>query len=298
MMTEHTFSLWLKSELTSAKCALLAAYERRDAMIYIERPQLDKEYIEKIGEYEQTVLIEELECELLRKKQKLVQAAINSHQIPVDEEAIDAEIDAERERLIEEIRQADPDSVGGFAALDDEKKEELQELYRKIVKDFHPQLHPEISDVHKELFKKAQEAYRLGDLKALQLIYDMLTTTDGDYIELTMAMSFSIAEGEAGDFTTDYALAAELYGSFKQTSEEAAIFEQGVHYRQLMSDVFDEIEKLRAEFPFTAAEMLSDPEKVEAYKEELAYRMRSATEEKERRTNEIRMMIESVNAHE
>lgn len=44
--------------------------------------------------------------------------------------------------------------------------------------------------------------------------------------------------------------------------------------------------------------MLSNPAQIEAYKDELAHRLRNATVERERRTMEIRAMMESVVAYE
>ena len=71
-MEKHTFTLWLHMERIAARYALLALYEQRDRLQYIEGPRLEEEYMDKIGPYEETVIREEIECEILQKKQQMI----------------------------------------------------------------------------------------------------------------------------------------------------------------------------------------------------------------------------------
>lgn len=303
-MSKHTFTLWLHSEVASTRCALLTLYEQRDKLQYIEGPRLEKEYMDKVGTYEETVIKEEIECELLQKKQQMIQAAINRRE-PIDEAAIDAELENQRQQLIQET--AGPAAPQEYAELSGEQNDELQELYHDIVKNFHPQMHPELTEVHRQLFQKAQEAYRRRDLAALKLIHEMLYSTQEDGLSLESLLDLltgskteetteEIAPNR--DYATDYSLAAMIYCGFKPTNEEAAIQEEWTRYRQMTDSVMKEMDDMRLQFPYTASDMLSDPAKIEAYKEELAHRLRTATAERERRTKEIRAMIESVAIHE
>ncbi len=291
---ERSFKNWLYGETSAARCALLAVYEQRDMLRYIEGPQLEREYMEKLGNFEQIVIKEEIECELLKKKQQLVQAAINRRE-PIDESAIDAQLDQERqEKLREAAGEAMPEE---FRNLSPEEGDELQKLYREIVRDFHPEMHPELSQVHRELFKKAHEAYRRRDLDSLKLIHEMLNKTEES--GLTMELMVELLSGgeenvSMRDYTTDYALVSIIYSAFKATAEEATIKEECAKYQQKAEDAMREIETMRSEFPYTAAEMLSAPEKVADYKAELELRLRNATAERERRRAEIRQLIESV----
>lgn len=303
-MNKHTFTLWLHSEVASTRCALLTLYEQRDKLQYIEGPRLEKEYMDKVGTYEETVIKEEIECELLQKKQQMIQAAINRRE-PIDEAAIDAELEKHRQQMLQEA--AGPAAPQEYAELSGEQSDELQELYRDIVKNFHPQMHPELTEAHRQLFQKAQEAYRRRDLAALKLIHEMLYSTqeDGLALELLLELLTSSKAEEtteeiapSRDYATDYSLAAMIYCGFKPTNEEAAIQEEWTRYRQMTDSVMKEMDDMRLQFPYTASDMLSDPAKIEAYKEELAHRLRTATTEKERRTKEIRAMIESVAVHE
>ncbi len=304
-MSKHTFTLWLHSEVASTRCVLLTLYEQRDKLQYIEGPRLEKEYMDKVGTYEETVIKEEIECELLQKKQQMIQTAINRRE-PIDEAAIDAELENHRQQMLQEA--AGPAAPQEYAELSGEQSDELQELYRDIVKNFHPQMHPELTEAHRQLFQKAQEAYRRRDLAALKLVHEMLYSTQEDGLALELLLELltgSKADEETEeesspgrDYATDYSLASVIYSGFKPTAEEAAIQEEWTRYRQMTDSVMKEMDDMRLQFPYTASDMLSDPAKIEAYKEELAHRLRTATTERERRTKEIRAMIESVAVHE
>lgn len=304
-MCKHTFTLWLHSEVTSARCALLTLYEQRDKLQYIEGPRLEKEYMDKVGSYEETVIKEEIECELLKRKQQMIQTAINRRE-SIDEAAIDAELEKYHQQMLQEA--AGPAAPQEYADLSDEQSEELQELYHDIVKNFHPQMYPELTEAHRQLFQKAHEAYRRRDLAALKLVHEMLYSIQKDGPELELMIELltgSEADKESEeeitsgrDYATDYSLAAMIYRGFKPTNEEAAIQEERTRYRQMTDSVMKEMDDMRLRFPYTASEMLSDPAKIEAYKEELAHRLHSATTERERRTKEIRAIIESEAAHE
>lgn len=304
-MSKHSFTVWLYSEVTAARCALLTLYEQRDKVIYIERPRLEKEYMDKVGDYEKTVIKEEIECELLREKQQMVQAAINRRK-PIDEAAIDAELEIRRQQMYQEAESTSMPQ--DYAELTSEQCDELQELYRNIVEGFHPQMHPEQTVVHHQLFQKAQEAYRRRDLPALKLIYEMLQSTENGDQTITLILRLLVEENgsEDGeeenityrDYVTDYLLASQIYCGFKATVEEAAIQEEWAKYRQMTDTVMREMDDIRLQFPYTAAEMLSDHAQIEAYKEELAHRLRAATAEIERRTKEIQSMIEGATIHE
>lgn len=300
-MAKRTFVTWLNKEVASSSCALLKLYEELDKLKYIEGPRLEKEYMDKIGTFEETVIKEEIECELLKKKQEMIQAAINRRE-PVDEAAIDEEISKLREEMIKEAGGDAPPQE--YADLSEEQATELQEIYSEIVKNYHPQTHPDLTEAHKELFKKAQEAYRRKDVSALKLIYDMLTSADGEGIDIELLMSMLDVSVDVGDdgsaderFTTDYTLVANLYKNFVPTAEEAAIQEEWTRYKQNIDEVMSDMTILKTQFPYTAAETLSNPEKLAEYKAGLEHRLFEATKERERLVNEIEKMKEGVVQH-
>lgn len=302
-MEKHSFLNWLEREVSSARFALLALYEKRDKLRFIDGPALEQDYMDKVGNFEESVIQEEIEVELLEKKQQMVQAAINRRE-PVDEAAIDAEIEKLRQQKLAEAADYGVHDAGDVVELTVEQADELQKLYRTIVQCYHPQMHPEQTDVHRQLFAKAQDAYRRKDLESLRLIYDMLLQADGgaDLEGLLEMLIEVVANGDGEplrrEYTTDYALAAVLYPHFRHTAEEAAIQEEWDRHKAEAAGIMAVIESIQKEFPFSAAQMLSDPEQLEAYKKELEYRLYEAKTERERLSRQIRSMIERVNVHE
>ena len=130
--------------------------------------------------------------------------------------------------------------------------------------------------------------------------YDMLTSADGEGMAFELSMELDVSdEEETADerFTTDYTLASELYKSFIPTSEEAAIQEEWTRYKQNIDEVMSDMESLKTQFPYTAAETLSNPDKLAEYKAGLEHRLYEASKERARLTNEIERMKEATVQH-
>lgn len=298
-MKTHTFTDWLYSEVMSSRNALLTLYEQLDKMRFVEAPQLERQYMEQVGSMEESIIQQEIECELLEEKKKMVQAAINRRE-PVDEAAIDAAIDKLRQEKLKEAVGAVPPDVPCHN-LTGEQSDAMQELYRKIVKEYHPQMHPEITENQKRLFEKAQDAYRRRDMTALQLIYDMLSSTEGEPLNLTMTFELTIGDGdsetEKRTFSTDYSLSKKLYNCFVPTAEEAAIQEEWQRCQEKQELAMKQVEDLKQEFPFNASEMLADPAQLETYKKQLDHRKFEAEQSIQKLQNEIQSMMEIGRAH-
>ncbi len=234
-MTEHTFTNWLKYEVHSARCALLRLYEEEARLKYMEGPRLEREYMDAVGHYEETVVREEMECELLATKQRLVQAALNRREA-INEAEIDEKINELRQEMIDAASGAQAPQP--YAELSPEQTGELQELYGKIVKQFHPSMHPEMTTVERQLYQKAQDAYRMRDLPTLHLIWEMLTASDSEGLQLAFEMTLSMGAGDneeevpEKDYSRDYSLASALYRSFVPLEEEAAITEEWKNYME------------------------------------------------------------------
>lgn len=313
-MQDRSFLQWLRGEAFTTRCALLIRYEQQEKLRYLDGPRLEKEYMDRLGAHEEAVIRAEIECQLLQRKQQLVQAALN-RQEPIDEAAIEAALEAQRRQLLQEA--AGPAAPQPYAELSAEQSDELQRLYRGIVRDFHPQLHPGSTDAHRQLYEMAQEAYRRRDLAALRLIHETLYDTPQDapsssQLLSTLALLASLLREMSGDLrpsaqtfsvpdgdsTVDYTLAGALYSAFLPTAEELAVKEEWARYQKALDEITGEIADMQRQFPYSAAEMLSDPAKVEAYQENLAHRLFLANAERERRTAEIRAMIESAGSHD
>lgn len=300
-MEEHSFTNWLRQEVSAARCALLTLFEKRDRLLFIDGPQLEREYMEKVGHFEETVIREEIEMELLQKKQRLIQTALNRRE-PIDEAAIDAQINQLRQEKLKEAEGVSLDA--DVMELTPEEAEQLQDLYHTIVRCYHPQMHPELTQAHKRLFPKAQDAYRRKDLAALQLIHEMLLSADGD-VDLGALLDFLMDAAQQQEmeivpkaYSTDYALASTLYPFFAPTSEEAAIQEEWDRCKAETDAIVSEMKQIQSEFPFIAAKMLADPAQVDNYKKELEYRFFEAKKKQDQLSLLIRDMTRRVAVYE
>ena len=149
----------------------------------------------------------------------------------------------------------------------------------------------------------------MRDLEAIKLIYDMLMSAWED--ELSTAFLLQALAQIAGleeekpqteekqetGHSADYKLAKEIYDCFQTSAEEAISREEWSRYQQMITTLLEEIEKLRKQFPYNAAEMLADPDQIEVYKKALEHRLHAAVEERNRRRQEIDSMMGKAVAH-
>lgn len=296
-MRTQSFGDWLIREVAASRMALITAYEKRDHLLYVEAPPLRKRYMDAIGTVEEGVLQAELETALLRRKAELIQIALNRRE-PVDLAAIEAQLETEKEEKIASMEQADL-TLNELPQLTEEQAQTLQSQYRAIIRNFQPAMNPDISDVQRELYQKALEAYKMQDAAAMQLIYDMLLepqSVDGmvlpeftqkyDIAEKQRELFHSVAEGLA----TDYTLAKELYTCFAPREEDLVI-QNALHSYESQREVLHaEIDAIRRGFPFNALATLNSPAKTQEYLAELQVRARRCEEERselERKITEL-----------
>ncbi len=271
-MRKQTFTACLAAEVESARLALLSAYQERDRVLYVEAAPLRKKYMDIFGVVEDAVLRAELELHLLERKRDLIQRALNRRE-QVDLAAIEKMLEEEKEELLKQLESEDRTSKE-MPELTEEQMHTMQRQYREINRSFHPSLHPEISDTQRELFEKAQEAYRNQDPEAMKLVYDMLfkPIDEGSLAQglressradpLTPRQSFAAF---AHELETDYALAKELYDCFMATEEDSVVSTALDVYTAERRLVEEEIEAIRKGFPFAAVEVINDPAKQEEY---------------------------------
>ena len=271
-MRKQTFTACLAAEVESARLALLAAYQERDRVLYVEASPLRKKYMDIFGVVEDAVLRAELELHLLVRKRDLIQIARNRRE-QVDLAAIEKLLEEEREELLRQLESEDLTSKE-MPELTEEQMQTMQRQYREINRSFHPSMHPEISDTQRELFDKAQIAYRDQDCEAMKLVYDMLF----EPVDLG-ALQFAMREAGSADpmqprqsyaklalkMESDYTLARELYNCFIPAEEDRVVQSALDAYKAERHLVEDEIAAIRKGFPFNAVDVISDPAKQEEY---------------------------------
>lgn len=297
-MGNPCFAGWLAQEVESAQNALLTRIEQLDTLRYVEAPKLRSEYMVKVGTSEEEVLDAELNTKMLQRKLELIQIKRNRRE-PIDMAEIDQQIEAERKELLEQAEVADA-AGQQLPQLTEEQQDELQKLYHKIVENFHPQVHPNLTDTEKALYEKAVEAYRSRNLDALKLIDEILFK---DNISLVLQASLSIDDAEddeqhaaalAEALSADYTLAKQLYPYFEPSQQDAVLRSAAERYTVQCEETEDEIEQLRQTFPFTAQSTLADSEKTKAYLEQLSLRKLRALDAQKTLTQKINSIMEEL----
>ena len=297
-MGNPCFAGWLAQEVESAQNALLTRIEQLDTLRYVEAPKLRNEYMVKIGTTEDEVLNAELDAKMLQRKLELIQIKRNRRE-PIDMAEIDQQIEAERKELLDQAEVADA-AGQQLPQLTEEQQDELQKLYHKIVENFHPQVHPNLTDTEKALYEKAVEAYRSRNLDALKLIDEILFK---DNISLVLQASLSIDDAEddeqhaaalAEALSADYTLAKQLYPYFEPSQQDAVLRSAAERYIVQCEETEDEIEQLRQTFPFTAQSTLADSEKTKAYLEQLSLRKLRALDAQKTLTQKINSIMEEL----
>ena len=294
-MLEQTYLNWLGKEVIAAKYALLVALEKRDHLVYIEEAELKEEYMQKIGMYEEQVLKLELEVSLQEKKKQMIQAVINRRE-PIDLDAIEKQLEEERSNQLKRLNETYKAGEHEKERLTAEEKEELQNLYKEIVRVFHPQVNNEMTDMQKSLYQKALEAYKRQNLEELRLIYDMLFSEDTEGLIETSEIVSEDTETEeikeiAKELMEDYSLAAELYPCFEMMEEDAVLHSAKTKYEDMQAAIVAEIKGILNRFPFIAKETLRDGVKLKTYLDSLSGRMNSAKDRVDELKAEIAVMI-------
>lgn len=168
----------LKEEIEKLHTELSILLLERDELKYVECKNIEMQYMLTLGSLEYKAF--ELNCAMLRLKRKieLIQAKKN-RQEKVSISAIDKLLDEEfaeyQEKLNEQIDKMNAALERGKGEfLTAEETKELKALYRTVVKAFHPDIHPDVSEAQIKLFQHAVDAYENGDLNALRIIKEMV----------------------------------------------------------------------------------------------------------------------------
>ena len=161
-------------------------------------------------------------------------------------------------------------------------------------------MNPSLSETQKELYQKAVEAYKMQDVEAMKLIYDMLfKPVDLSGISVTSEHREYSADERRADYrdiatelSTDYYLAKKLYYSFAPLEEDQVVLDVLHSYDVQRKEVESEIEQIRSGFPFNAVSTLNDRKKTEEYLAELRLRSNRCEREKKELEAQITLMLE------
>lgn len=167
-------------------------FAQKNEMLSQEENVLTALYLAAVGQKQHRKYCLVVEIKMITHRISLVQSYFNRNEVPdlkAIEKIVEKHFAAYQQKIAAEARRiaiAKEFLKEGFLSEGDVKK--LKEVYRLIVKKLHPDINPNVTEAEKDLFVKAQAAYDLCDLPALNAILltlDMHAVTDaGDPIDL------------------------------------------------------------------------------------------------------------------
>ncbi len=164
----------LRAEVERLRTELCMREAEYDELMCQRRPEVMAEYMLAIGHLELRLYRLRCDCARLARRIDMLRAALNRGDAP-DTEAIDTVLDAEFAEFEKTVRQMIGELNDALArrdmeALTPEEAREIREVYYRVVKRLHPDVNPGSGPEMLEMYTRAVEMYRRGDLVGLRII--------------------------------------------------------------------------------------------------------------------------------
>lgn len=224
---------------------LAGLFERREHMVTFESNTLVALYTERVGKLQYEEFTLKVEVMRLKRKAQLMQVYINRGE-KIEQQKIEQRLEkefAEYQRQIDEQTKAIQAANDYLRSplLSEEENQELKHLYHILVKRLHPDWNPKLSQEMKDMFVRAQAAYKMCNLQELRNILLMLNAEEP-----------------------------------KQEVHEDEI----THLEEAICKLEERIKQLNESFPFNLREKIEDEIWVEEQQKEIRERIAKLIEEK------------------
>jgi len=251
----------LRKEIEALRKEFLRLYTRKNDMLHVERDDLYIKYLNLIGKDKYEIFCLSVEVRALKMKCELAQAAINRNEHP-DAFLINRQVDKQlKDYYLQISDQADAIKAAQEAEMINSfDLEEMQNLFRLLVKRLHPDLHPDQPEVMKDLFIQGLTAYRTHNMQLLREIIMRL--------DLNKDIDEFVSKGE---------------DSLEQIVERL---------KAQIAEIESDIETLQATFPFNIRKEIMDPEWIQREKEEMERERRELEEQKELYGQRLHLLID------
>lgn len=203
---------------------------------------LKTDYIMKIGYLEHELFDLDIKLAVAKRRIELAQEVI-SQNANINLSMIESEIKIEFSDFLDILDTKDNEIMianyfESFSKLSDEDLVELKKYYVGIANLILPEINPELNDIQKTLWEKAQLAYENGEIQFLKIIYK-LTQDEAKAIEGNKKISLS------------------------ELNEQTKIFEDRIKKEE------KDINTLWDNFPFNKVDLLKDEKKIKEIQGEL-----------------------------
>jgi hypothetical protein len=235
---------------------------QKNEMLMYEEQYLTALYLNAVGQLQHQKFCLNVEIKMLVQRIQLMQSYINKNKYP-DKQLIEQKIQQHFDEYLKKIALESEQLIVAKKYLTESSflpahiAQKIKEVYKTIVKKLHPDINPNVTDEEKDLLLKAQAAYDMSNLDALNAIL------------LSMDMKTpSVAYNPEG------------------IKEQLAKLE--VHVAKLKSQV----EELEGKFPFSFRNKLADERWIEAEQESLEADITALMQEKNKYTEYLLLMEE------
>lgn len=232
----------LKNEVEKMRTELSMLLLERDELRFVICRNIETAYMLKLGGLEYKAYEAQCKALRLRRKIELIQARKNRQEkisISAIEEALDDEFSEYQKNLNRQVKKMNEAiERSKCKQLTEEENRELKRLYRKIVKELHPDLNPGVSAEKIKLFNNAVVSYKNGDLTALKIINEMVG--DSDTTKRSKNVMLQLAEEKE-------------------------------HLQGLLKPIKKSIEDIKSKYPYNLKGIVDSEEKTEQMRRELEH---------------------------
>lgn len=164
----------LQDKVASLQQELLDLVGEHDHLRYVICVNIENDYMLKMGYLEVKAFELQLTFSRMRREISMIQACINrgeAVQPAVIQERLELEFASFQAKLTNQLNQLDRALGRGQAdCLSEDEMKELKQLYRQLVKAWHPDMNPNLGPEYTQLFERAVQAYRNGDLVTMRIL--------------------------------------------------------------------------------------------------------------------------------
>ncbi len=222
----------LREQYEALKTELAKLLTDKDILIKDVLPNIEALFNVKIGQKYYEAFCIECQVRRLKRKLQLIQASINSN-LAFSNEKIEEQLEKEFidwqkqiEAMKESIKNSE-DRLNNLMTLEETK--EIQSLYKKLAKKLHPDINPNQSEEHKNLWFQVSEAYEFSDLEELKAIYILVENYEENI-------------------------------DFKDKNEIESLKARIEYIKERINDILRDINEVKSKFPYSIKHNLEDDE--------------------------------------